>query len=154
MDPSVQDIDMTRPVPVGPGVILPRDVTMWGRLKGILGRTQKCEYTTDDYINDVISRTGEWKEQLAGGEGALGVEIRKLIGGGFGFPEHPDIIQIKCDIGGGSEQVPFILNIPLDVAVELRKTISMTLEVIENQKAVGGWPLSTSPTTPGPWSGG
>jgi hypothetical protein len=135
---------MTRPVPIGTGVILPRDVTMWGRLKGILGRARQREHATDDYINDVISRTGEWKEQLAGGEGALGVEIRKLIGGGFGFPEHPDIIQIKCDIGGGSEPVPFILNIPLDVAIELRKTISMTLEVIENQKAVGGWPLSTS----------
>jgi hypothetical protein len=120
---------------------------MWGRLKRILGRARQREYTTDDYINDVISRTGEWKEQLAGGEGALGVEIRKLIGGGFGSPEHPDIIQIKCDIGGGSEQVPFILNIPLDVAVELRKTISMTLEVIENQKAVGGWPLSTPRTS-------
>jgi hypothetical protein len=153
MDPSVQDIDLTGPVPVGPGVILPRGATMWGRLRGILDRMQKCDYTTDDYVNDVISRTREWKEQLAGGEGALGVEIRKLIGGGFGSPDHPDLIQIKCDIGGGSEEVPFILNIPLNVAVEIRKTISMTLEVIENQKAVGGWPLSTSPTTPARSSG-
>jgi hypothetical protein len=148
MDPSLQDIDMTGPVPVGPGVILPRRATMWGRLRGILGGARKCDYTVDDYINDVVKRTHEWKEQLAGGEGALGVEIRKLIGGGFGFPEHPDIIRLKCDIGGGSEEVPFLLDIPLAVAVEIHKTISMTLEVIENQKAVGGWLLSTSPTTP------